>query len=309
MSLAPTPARPAARTVAAVAARTLGQLVDEAARRLESAGVPGARRDARLVVGHALSLGPETVLGRPERMVSAAEAAAVLSLVARRAERRPMAQILGGREFWGLPFEVTADTLDPRPDSETVVEAALAAVPNHNESLRVLDLGTGTGCLLLSLLAELPGARGLGVDASEAALAVARRNAGALSLSSRAAFAAGDWGRGLAGAFDLIVANPPYIPARDLAALEPEVAMFEPRRALSGGADGLAAYRALAPDVARLLAPAGTAVVEFGAGQRAAVASLFAAAGLEKAAVRRDLAGRERCLVLRPAGAPAGGGE
>jgi release factor glutamine methyltransferase len=275
--------------------------LDLATRRLAAAGVPEARRDARLLIAHAMGVRPEVVFGHPKRMLESGEAAALDRLVAARAERRPMAQIVGEREFWSLPFRITADTLDPRPESETVVQAALDDLPDHYAKLRVLDLGTGTGCLLLALLSELPRAFGIGVDISAAALKVARRNAAALGLSGRAGFVRANWGEGLAGKFDLIVANPPYIADGDFAGLEPEVALHEPRIALSGGADGLACYRALAPQVVGLLARTGKAVIEIGTGREQAVRAILQAAGAVWVSSPRDLAGKERCLVVRGA--------
>jgi release factor glutamine methyltransferase len=204
---------------------------------------------------------------------------------------------VGRREFWSLPFEVTEETLDPRPDSECLVETVLARIPDRRAPLRILDLGTGTGCLLLALLHELPQARGFGVDISPGACEAAARNALSLGLDRRAAFAAGDWGAGVAGAYDVIVTNPPYIRVAEVAGLDPEVRDFEPRRALDGGSDGLAAYRALAPDVARLLAPEGFAAFEIGLGQAEAVASVLRPHGLAPLAVARDLQSRERCLI------------
>lgn len=295
--------RPLARAESPTApAGTIAAALDAGARRLTAAGVAGARRDARLLVAHALGVAAEVVLGHPERALSADEAARISNLVELRAERRPMAHLLGVREFWGLPFRVTAETLDPRPDSETVVEAALALLPDHHAPLRVLDLGTGTGCLLLTLLSELPLARGIGTDISPAACAVARVNAVRLGLGRRATFIVADWGRGLTGRFDLILANPPYIADGDIDGLEPEVSVFEPRRALAGGADGLDCFRALAPDVMRLLAPAGRAILEVGAGQAAAVRFLVTAHGVTWVSSHRDLAGRERCIIVRREG-------
>lgn len=277
---------------------TIGAALDDAARRLDAAGVPESRSDARLLVGHALGVAAEAVLGHPEHAITRGQAERISTLVELRAERRPVARILGVREFWSLPFKVSARTLDPRPDSETVVEAALSVVRDRHAPLRLLDLGTGTGCLLVALLSELPRARGVGVDICPEACAIARANAAALGLARRASFVAGDWGRGLCGLFDLIVANPPYVPEGGIDELEPEVSMFEPRRSLSGGANGLACYRALAPDLARLLAPAGKAVLEVGDGQASAVRAIVTGQGLAWAASRRDLAGRERCLVF-----------
>jgi release factor glutamine methyltransferase len=284
--------------VAQVAPATIAGALAAATRCLDAAGVPEPRRDARLLVEHALGVSREVVLGHPERAVGAGEAARIAALVELRAGRRPVSRVLGVREFWSLPFQVTADTLDPRPDSEAVVEAALEGVADRDRPLRLLDLGTGTGCLLLALLSELPRAQGVGVDVSSRACAVARRNAASLGLDRRASFVVGDWGRGLAGAFDLVVANPPYVPETEIDGLEPEVSLFEPGLALRGGSDGLACYRALAPDLARLLAPGGRAVMEVGAAQASAVRSIFAARGMVWVATRRDLAGHERCVIL-----------
>ena len=275
---------------------TIGACLEEGARRLAKAGIPDARREARLILAHALGIGTATILGYPERAVE--DAGRFDSLIARRAAREPLSHLTGRREFWSLEFEVTPETLDPRADSETLVEAALAAIPDRQAPLSVLDFGTGTGCLLLALLSELPNARGVGIDIAEETLAVARRNAAGLGLAERALFAIGDWGGALAGPFDLIVSNPPYIPAGEIPGLQPEVADFEPRRALDGGVDGLDAYRRLGPDISRLLRPGGVAVLEFGLGQGDAVARLMAAEGLAPQGFRADLAGHDRCLTL-----------
>ncbi len=200
------------------------------------------------------------------------------------------------REFWSLPFRVTPATLDPRPDSEAVVAAALAAVGDRQRARRILDLGTGTGCLLLALLSELPGARGLGVDIAPAALTVARANAAALGLKPRARFRRGVWADGLGGRYDVIVSNPPYIPSGALAALPAEVG-FDPVAALDGGADGLAAYRAIGAALPRLLTRDGVAVLEIGADQAPPVSAILAGHGLEIAKIVRDLADRPRAVV------------
>jgi release factor glutamine methyltransferase len=269
-----------------------------ATERLRAAGVGSPALDARLLVAKALRATVEQVIMQSANSLPADAAGRLDALVARRAAREPMAQILGRREFWSREFAVTADTLTPRPESEEIIAAVLAAAPDRSGTYRMLDLGCGTGCLLLTLLAEYPRATGVGVDASEPALEVARRNAAALNVGDRALLVRGDWGDGLNGAFDVIVANPPYIVSADMVALDPEVRLYEPRLALDGGSDGLHAYRRLAPDMQRLLAPAGLAGVEVGAGQAADVAAIFASAGLGLRYVRRDLAGHERCLVI-----------
>ena len=280
-------------------APTIGAALDAAARALAAAGVPEARREAQVLLGHALGAGREVVLGHPERPITPDQRDALEIVVERRRAREPTAYILGEREFWGLGFRVSGATLIPRPDSEAVVEAALASVADRSGPLSVLDLGVGSGCLLLALLSELPGALGVGVDISAGALAVARANGVRLGLAGRARFVRGDWGRALAGAWDLIVANPPYVDAGEFDTLAPEIARFEPRLALVGGADPLACYRALAPDVARLLAPGGSAALEVGADQAPRVAAVMADYGLVEGARRRDLSGIERCVLVR----------
>ena len=280
---------------------SLRETLEAAARTLDAAGIDDPRREVQVLVGHALGIGREVLLAEPARGLAKGERRRVDTLVSRRAAREPAAYILGHREFWSLPLTVTRDTLIPRPDSETVVEAALAAFANAPAPRRVLDLGTGSGCLLLALLSEWPEADGLGVDISTPALDVARTNAARLGLLDRAGFREGHWGRELTGEFDLIVANPPYIGDSEAAELAPEITGFEPALALFCGADALACYRAMAPDMARLLAADGVAVLEIGAGQAAAVAEIMVRAGLVEAGRRRDLAGIERCIVMRHA--------
>jgi release factor glutamine methyltransferase len=281
---------------------TAGDLLADAAAKLTLAGIEDARREGRMILAHALGLDVAAIFGRPERAVSPEEAETFASLVARRAAREPWSRILGVREFWSLPFQLTQDTLDPRPDSETLVRAVLDALPDHQAPLRLLDLGTGSGCLLLALLSELPAAWGLGVDLSPGAAEAAQANARALGFGRRAAFLAGDWAWSLVGAFDAIVVNPPYIAAADIAGLEPEVARWDPVRALAGGADGLDSIRALMPEIARLLAPGGLAAVELGAGQADAANTIAMASGLAVFARPTDLHNVERCLLMRLAG-------
>ncbi len=278
---------------------TVAEALAAAATRLNAAGVDSARLDARALLAHILAVETTTLFSRPERRLSADEVVRYESAVARRERREPLSHITGWREFWSLPFRVTADTLDPRADTETVVEAVLELVPDRKLPLRLLDLGTGTGCILLSLLHEMPNASGVGVDTSEAACAVARDNARRLGLDQRVSIVLGDWGSGLDGCFDVIVSNPPYIPVAETAALQPEVAQFEPRAALAAGDDGLACYRIIAPQLPRLLASGGNVVFEVGRGQAAAVAGMLAAAGLGVTGTRRDLAGVDRCVLAR----------
>lgn len=266
--------------------------------RLSGVGIDSARLDASLILGHVLDLDRAMLLAENTRLLTVDEIARFEALLARRLERRPLAQVLGHREFWSLDFIVTEATLDPRPDSETLVSAVLAAWPG-NPPARLLDLGTGTGCLLLSLLSEWPGTWGLGLDRSPAAAHVAARNARRLGLATRAAMVVGDWAAALGATFDVVVANPPYIPEADLAGLAPEVARFEPRTALVAGADGLDDYRRIARLLPALLAPGGLAALEVGQGQAGAVAALLSAQGLVVSGTARDLAMIERVVLAK----------
>lgn len=269
-----------------------------------SAELDSPELDARLLVGHVLGCDHAGLAAQSGRMLAAAETIAIAALATRRLSREPIARILGHKEFWGLPLRLNAATLVPRPETETVVEAALAALggpPARERSWRVADLGTGSGALLVALLSELPQACGTGTDINRAALACARANAAALGLAARASFVACHYGTALQGPFDLVVSNPPYVASGEIAALPAEVRSFDPRLALDGGADGLAAYRALAADARRLLAPSGVLVVELGAGQFSAASALFAAAGLRPAGPpRHDLSGVARALLVKP---------
>lgn len=277
---------------------TIAEALADAVEQLDEAGVETAHLDARLLLARVLGVGREYLTMHSDAYLSDSELMAYDALVDRRAAREPMAQILGEREFWSLNFRVTADTLDPRPDSEAIIEAVLQYVPRKDNRMLMADFGVGTGCLLLSLLSEYPLAHGLGVDVSEAALAVAEKNAHSLGLSTRTHFHNTSWGEGVIGRYDVIVSNPPYIREGDMEELEPEVTQYEPRGALVGGKDGLDAYRALMPHVKRLLAPQGVAVLEFGEGQAADVTAIAEANGLRQLETRCDLAGIERCVVL-----------
>ena len=257
--------------------------------------VEAPAREAALVL-RAAGLKPTDLIVEPDAPLGAA-AADAQRYAARRLSGEPLSRILGRREFWGLEFALTPETLDPRPDTETIVEAALAAfAARRGEAVRIVDFGVGSGALLAALLSELPAARGVGVDLSPGAAAQARANLESLGLEARAEIRVGDWAEGLDGCFDLIVANPPYIRSGDIAGLAREVRDHDPRLALDGGADGLDAYRALAPQIARLLAPAGQFFVEVGFDQAADVVSIARAAGLGDLATHRDLAGVERVV-------------
>jgi release factor glutamine methyltransferase len=274
-----------------------GALARALTARLHGAGIDSARLDARLLVAEVLGIAPDRVALAPDTPVTAEQAAAIEALAARRLAREPMSHILGRRGFWTLTLKVTADTLDPRGDTETLVEAILARLPDRAAPLRVADFGTGTGAIVLALLSELPNATGVGVDKSPAALEVARENATTHGLASRTRFVLSDWGRALDERFDVIVSNPPYIPDQDIDGLEPEVAGFEPRLALAGGPDGLDCYRLLVPQMAALAAPGAVLGVEVGQGQAPDVAELFRAAGLHGITFERDLAGIDRCVI------------
>lgn len=275
---------------------SVADLLGRYARQLDAAGIDSARLDAQLLLGHAMGQNRTALLLHAAHDVPEAVGATADAYIARRLRHEPVAYILGEQEFWSLPFAVTPDVLIPRPDSETLVEQALFSTPRDARG-RVLDLGTGSGCLLLAVLHERPGLTGLGVDASPAALAVAAGNAQALGLDDRARWRLGDWADGLDERFDLIVGNPPYIATDEV--LMPDVANFEPALALFAGKDGLDAYRRILPVLAALLAPEGRAFLEIGHTQARAVQQLAQLAGLESE-LARDLAGRDRVVILKP---------
>jgi release factor glutamine methyltransferase len=286
----------------AFAGDSIGAARRQLARGFRQHDLDAPELDARIIIGHVLGLDHTALAAQSSRVLTAEEASVIAELSARRLAREPVARIVGRKEFWGLPFKINAETLLPRPETETVVEAALAAVHCGNRksrALRIVDLGTGSGALLLALLCELPGACGIGTDVSFTALHCAHDNAAALDLSARASFVACDYGTALRGPADLLVCNPPYIARGDIAGLQAEVRDFDPQRALDGGPDGLDGYRAIASDVRRLLAPGGILVVELGQGQLGAVTSLFAATGLEPVTARHDLSGIARAVVMR----------
>ncbi|HZC57820.1 MAG TPA: peptide chain release factor N(5)-glutamine methyltransferase [Xanthobacteraceae bacterium] len=280
-------------------ARTIESVRRAWAEAFQAAGLDSPQLDARLLVGHALGLDRAALLASGARPLLADEANAIATLAHRRLAHEPVARIVGAKEFWSLDLRIDEATLVPRPETETVVEAALAAIDRHGSRTRVLriaDLGTGSGAILLALLSELNNAFGVGSDLNPRALSVARDNARRLGLR-RAAFVACDLAAALAGPFDLIVSNPPYIASSDIATLAPEVRLFDPRLALDGGADGLDFYRAIAAVAPARLAPGGAIVLELGAGQAEPVATIFAAAGLAPSVPRPDLSAMPRALV------------
>jgi release factor glutamine methyltransferase len=286
-----------------------GQTIEAARRmltaRLRTDTIDSAELDARILVGAVLSLDLTGMIAAAERRITTAEAARLEDATRRRVAGEPVARIVGSREFWGLTLRLSAATLVPRPDTETVVELALEMLrppADPERRLRIADIGTGSGAILLALLSELPDAYGVGTDINVAALQTASGNAVQLEMASRAAFVACDYAAALSGAFDLIVSNPPYIRSADIPGLSIEVRDYDPLDALDGGTDGLDAYRALIPQAARLLAPGGALVVEAGHGQSGEIQGLIDAAGLtceqppkaDLAGVRRAVAGRKK---------------
>lgn len=271
--------------------RTVQIALVEATRALTNAGIEGAARDARRLLAHALNIAPDRVTLHLQDPVTDTASAAINAAITARAARQPVSHIIGTRNFWGRDFRVTPDTLDPRPETEILIEAAL-----QRPFSRVLDLGLGTGCILLTLLAERPAATGIGVDISDPALEVARENAARLRVADRADLRQSDWFANVEGRFDLIVSNPPYIAAEEMDGLSPEVRLHEPHLALTPGGDGLAPYRIIAQNVAAHLAPKGRILVEIGPTQGPAVTEMFRAAGLIRIATLPDFDGRDRVV-------------
>ena len=282
---------------------TLNQAFVGAAAVLREAGMATPELDARLLLCHAAGLSHEAYVAGAGGPVQPATLARFGTAIDRRLKREPVARITGTREFYGRGFTIAPPALDPRPDTETLIEAALALVERRgwrDQTLSLLDLGTGTGCILVTLLAELPRAQGLGTDLSPSALALAAANAVRLGVGSRAAFMAADWLDGIDGKFDLVLSNPPYLASGEIAGLAPEVAAYDPMLALDGGPDGLDAYRRIAAGAPKVLAEGGRLLVEIGAGQAAQVSDIFRAARLKldpSQAISRDLAGRPRVVA------------
>ena len=288
----------------------------EAARRtltqaFREGGITNPALDARLLVMAACGASHADLIRDPERALSDAERARLDNWAERRLMGEPVSRILGSRAFWGLDFRLSPETLDPRPDTETLVDAVLAALPERDAGLRILDLGTGTGCILIALLSELPQAWGIGTDISLGALRTARDNAQRAGLANRTRFVQTDWLRGIGGRFDVIVSNPPYIPRAELGGLSREVRAYDPMAALDGGADGLDAYRAIVGGIDLLLTPGGIAAFEVGQGQAEAVGAMMAGSGLRPvlpsgAVSAYDLGGIERAVIMKRAKAAEG---
>lgn len=277
---------------------TVGGIIDAAAARLAEAGFANARHEARLLLGVVTGMDESRLMGWPETVCPESEKKSFEKLIVRRLDHEPISHLTGVREFWSLPFSVDKSVLDPRADSEILIEASLRYTAAKKGVIRVLDLGTGSGCLLLSVLHEIEGATGIGTDFSAPALAVAKRNADLLGLSDRAGFIEARWADGIAEAFDLILCNPPYIRSADIETLAPQVNRHEPRTALDGGVDGLDCYREIMPALPSLLKPDGVALFEFGLGQAPDVSDIAARNGLQTLSLENDLADHERCLVL-----------
>jgi len=275
----------------------VGDALESSSLQLEEAGIETPRMDARILL--ALAMRRESATLDPQDKLEAGQSESFWDMITRRTHREPVSHIRGSREFWGLDFKVGPQVLDPRPDTETLVEAALHHMPSRGRDLRVLDMGTGSGCILLSLLSEFPRAEGVAVDISEEALSLASENALKLGLAARVRFEKSDWGREVTGRFDLIVSNPPYIEEAEILRLQPEVRDFEPHLALSGGPDGLQCYRQILADAHRLLLPQGLIMLEIGQGQEATVPDLVRAAGLTVIDIRKDLSSIPRCIVAR----------
>jgi release factor glutamine methyltransferase len=286
-----------------LAGRTIEAARREVAARLKSADIDSAELDARLLVGAALGLDLTGMISAARRPLTTGEADRLDELISRRLAREPVARILGQKEFWSLPLKLSAETLVPRPDTETVVELALELsreAQHQDRALKILDIGTGSGAILLALLTELSGAIGIGTDINLAALQTARRNAIDLKLAKRAFFIKCNYAAALSGPFDLIGSNPPYIPSQDIFKLDPEVRDHDPHRALDGGADGLDAYRTLIPQAVRLLVAGGALVIEAGQGQISGITRLMRAAGLTMMPEpRADLGGTLRAVGCR----------
>lgn len=270
-------------------------LLSAAKRALEQQGNVTPALDARLLLQEASGLAHEAMIADPERLIPAAAVLRFHGYLARRLAGEPVSRILGEREFYGRAFEVTAATLDPRPDTETLIEAALSFMPS-DMACRLIDLGTGTGAIAITLLAERPLARAVMTDISPEALMVARRNAESHAVLGRSTFSEGSWFSGVDGRFDLILSNPPYIPSAILPTLAPEVRYFDPRLALDGGSDGLDPYREIADRALSFLAPGGRVLVEIGEGQAFDIEVIFQAQGLVPEARWKDLSGHVRCL-------------
>lgn len=280
-----------------VSTESISTLLHRATEAISKAGVKDARRDARILMCAATDVTLNSLLANPDQEISVSNNICFTDYVRRRCRREPVSRILGKRSFWNLDLVVTPNVLDPRPDSETVVQAVLDSLNDQQGSFRLLELGVGSGALLLSLLNELPYATGVGVDLCSKAVLVAKENAINAGLGSRTYFATMNWSDALDARFDIVISNPPYIMSSSIDSLSPEVACYDPLLAIDGGPDGLEAYRCLARILPSLLAPGAVVGVELGFGQLAAVVNIFSNSSLQVDEIRRDLSGRSRCLL------------
>jgi release factor glutamine methyltransferase len=275
------------------------QALRDLRRTLSEAGFETAALDARLLLLTALGISATDLIAWPDTPLSPGQAETLASYTGRRLAHEPVARIIGEREFWGLPFRLSPETLVPRPDTETVVETALALLPDRRAPLRIVDFGTGSGCILVALLHELPNATGVGIDLSFGALSTARDNALANGVGAHSHFALSRWADAVSGSFDLIVSNPPYIASAVIPTLDREVRLHDPQLALDGGPDGLEPYRVLLGEAGRLLGPEGLLVVEIGYDQAESLKGLAAAHGLEILGIAHDLSGTPRCIAMK----------
>jgi release factor glutamine methyltransferase len=279
---------------------TIAAALTEAGGRLRAVGADSPELDARVLLRQVTGHEDAWLIANPDAEIDRTALQGYAELLERRERREPVSQIVGEREFWSRTFRVTADVLTPRPDTETLIETVLSRIEDRDAPLRILDLGTGSGCIALTLLAECPNATALGVDASPAALEVAAFNADALGVSERVEWRETDWCEGIEGPFDVIVSNPPYIAGYELQHLDPEVREFEPNMALDGGADGMAAYRRIIPSLKRLGTEDSVIAFELGLGQARGVAALGRVAGLRIAEIDQDIARRARVISFEP---------
>jgi len=277
----------------------ISEILGTAKQHLKSSGIGSPFLDAELLLAHALGKNREFVIGRPEYQLSESEREVFAGFIKRRASFEPVAKITGTKEFWGRGFLVSGATLDPRPDSESLIEAVLELFPDKNSAFSILDFGTGSGCLPLTLLAEYPQTQAIGVEINQDTLNIAILNAQKIGLAKRINFILNDWAEGMEGKFDLIISNPPYIKKSDIKKLAPEVSIYEPILALDGGDDGLECYRKLAPKLTGLLNKGGYAVFEFGKGQHYDIKGIFEDAGMNFVSFQNDLSGEPRCIIAR----------